>query len=57
MENKIIMYVIIRTFLSLICFTILAIYFNNYWLVFGALLFNNFKINFKTDDKNEVGEK
>lgn len=31
--------VIIKNIISLICFTILAIIFKNFWIVFGAILF------------------
>lgn len=34
--------VIIRNSISLICFTILAIAFQNFWIVFGALLFTSY---------------
>lgn len=33
---------IIRNCISLICFTVLAIVFKNFWIVFGALLFTTF---------------
>ena len=38
----------------LICFTILAITFNNYWLVLLALLF--LRININVNDRKEGGE-
>ena len=37
----------------LVCFTILAITFNNYWLVLLALLFLRIRINI--NDKKEAG--
>ena len=33
---------IIRNSINLICFTILAIAFQNFWIVFGALLFTSY---------------
>lgn len=39
----------------LICFTILAITFNNYWLVLLALLF--LRININVNDRKEAGGK
>jgi hypothetical protein len=32
----------IRNSITLICFTILAIVFNNFWIVFGSILFWGF---------------
>lgn len=39
--------VVIRNSISLICFTILAIVFKNFWIVFGALLFTSYVGNKK----------
>lgn len=38
----------------LVCFTILAIAFNNYWVVLLALLFS--RININVNDREEGGE-
>jgi hypothetical protein len=34
--------VVIKNVMSLICFTILAIVFKNFWIVFGALIFTSY---------------
>ena len=34
--------VVIRNCISLICFTVLAVVFKNFWLVFGALIFTDY---------------
>ena len=40
-KKKALMLAIIENIVDVICFTILAIVFKNFWIVFGALLFMN----------------
>lgn len=49
-EYKIALLVILKNIVALICFTILAIVFNKWWIVFFSLLFYS-SITIKGDDK------
>lgn len=40
--QKISRLVVIRNCVSLICFTILAIVFKNFWIVFGTIIFSSY---------------
>lgn len=41
-RKKVLILAVIENIVNIICFTILAIVFKNFWIVFGSLLFINF---------------
>lgn len=49
---KIYLMAMIKNIVALICFTILAIVFNKWWIIFFAILFWSF-IESKGDDNND----
>lgn len=41
-KKKALILAVIENIINIICFTILAIVFKNFWLVFGSIFFMNF---------------
>lgn len=54
MKNKLCIILVLKNIVSIICFTILAIVFNKWWLIFFSILFlTNFDVTYDTKEDEE----
>lgn len=55
MNNKLYIILVLKNIVSIICFTILAIVFNKWWIVFFSILFITFfEYHSEKKDDNDV---
>ena len=54
MRENIIIWIILKQICVMMCFTVLAVIFNHWWIVLFSMLFLNQTINYKNTNVSEV---